>query len=118
SFSRACNFHCSYCSAICSSTWLQDIAKNGPYPGREWETSRENLDEIFPEENNPYVEAFWKWWPELKKSLRTFRITGGEPLLSPNTFKVLSKLKDDPAPNLELSINSNLGVPRAKVERM
>ena len=31
---------------------------------------------------NPYVEAFWKWWPDLYQDLHTFRITGGEPLLS------------------------------------
>ena len=30
---------------------------------------------------NPYVDAFWKWWPELYRDLHTFRITGGEPLL-------------------------------------
>jgi organic radical activating enzyme len=43
--------------------------------------------------------------------LHTFRITGGEPLLSPNTFKILESLLSDKAPNMNLAINTNLGVP-------
>ena len=42
----------------------------------------------------------------------TFRITGGEPLLSKDTFKVLDEIitTDSPNKNLKLSINSNLCV--------
>jgi hypothetical protein len=32
-------------------------------------------------EYNPYVEAFWKWWPDLYPELKHFRMTGGEPLM-------------------------------------
>jgi hypothetical protein len=61
-------------------------------------------------EENPYVEAFWKWWPELYQELDTFRITGGEPLLAKDTFKVLDYIieQEEPNRNLKLSINSNL----------
>ena len=31
--------------------------------------------------DNPYVTAFWKWWPEMYKNLEVFRMTGGEPLM-------------------------------------
>jgi hypothetical protein len=64
-------------------------------------------------EENPYLDAFWKWWPELYRDLHTFRITGGEPLLSKDTWKVLDYIIDEPNPNtnLHLAINSNLGVP-------
>ena len=63
-------------------------------------------------EHNPYVEAFWKWWPELYQSMDTFRITGGEPLLSKDTFKILDEIieTDEPNTNLKLSVNSNLCV--------
>jgi uncharacterized Fe-S cluster-containing radical SAM superfamily protein len=45
-------------------------------------------------------------------SLDTFRITGGEPLLSKDTWKVLDYIleTDTPNKNLKLSINSNLGI--------
>jgi hypothetical protein len=62
-------------------------------------------------EDNPYVDAFWKWWPEIYPTLHTFRITGGEPLMTKHTFRVLDYIIDNPNPNLELGINSNLCVP-------
>jgi len=63
-------------------------------------------------EDNPYVDAFWEWWPELYPNLHTFRITGGEPLMTKHTFKVLDYIIANPNPKLELGINSNLGVPK------
>ena len=64
------------------------------------------------DEVNPYVESFWKWWPELYNNLHTFRITGGEPLLSKDTFKILDYIIDSKSPNkkLKMCINTNLGV--------
>jgi len=57
------------------------------------------------------VEAFWKWWPTVYKELQHFRVTGGEPLLSKDTFKVLDYVIENPNPDIHLSINSNLCVP-------
>jgi organic radical activating enzyme len=70
-------------------------------------------------EHNPYVEAFWKWWPDLYKDLHTFRITGGEPLMSKDTWGVLDYIIENPNPNreLNLAINSNLGVPDKLIDR-
>ena len=31
SFDRTCNFACSYCNPAFSSTWVNDIKRNGPY---------------------------------------------------------------------------------------
>ena len=39
--------------------------------------------------------------------MHTFRITGGEPLMSKHTNKVIDHLMNNPQPNLEFSINSN-----------
>ena len=71
-------------------------------------------------DHNPYIEAFWKWWPDLYKDLHTFRITGGEPLLSPDTFKVLEYIQEnwEQNPNLSLAINTNLAVPQKLMDRM
>jgi hypothetical protein len=71
-------------------------------------------------EHNPYVEAFWEWWPDMYNSLDTFRITGGEPLLSKDTWKVLDYIIESENPNkeLKLSINSNLGVPDELVDKL
>ncbi len=116
SFSNVCNFKCSYCSPSISSKWMEEIKQYGGYPTR---TSFNNLETLTTEDRvpiphnqqNPYVEAFWKWWPDLYQDLKVFRITGGEPLLSKDTFKVLDYIIENPNPNLELCINSNLVIP-------
>jgi organic radical activating enzyme len=118
SFSSVCNFKCSYCSPQVSSKWMEEIQQHGPYPTS---TKFNNLDylretnsmPIPNREHNPYVEAFWKWWPDVSKDLHHFRITGGEPLLAKDTFKVLDDLIANPKPNLEVSINSNMCIPDA-----
>lgn len=116
SFSNVCNFKCSYCSPEVSSKWMEEINQYGPYPTS---TNFNNLDNVRNQDKmpiphkdpNPYVDAFWKWWPELYPNLHTFRITGGEPLMTKDTFKVLDYIIENPNPNLELNINSNLCVP-------
>jgi hypothetical protein len=116
SFSNVCNFKCSYCAPHISSQWMDEIERYGAYPtstnynNLEW-IKQENMMPILNREENPYVEAFWKWWPTMYRSLQHFRITGGEPLLSKNTFKVLDYIIENPNPNLEFSINSNMNPP-------
>jgi organic radical activating enzyme len=117
SFSNTCNFKCSYCGPEYSSQWLQEVKQFGGYPTTGEFNSYESLVNknklpILQSEHNPYVEAFWTWWPELYRDLNTFRITGGEPLLSKDTWGVLDYIIDNPNPNkeLKLAINSNLGV--------
>ncbi|NUN07333.1 MAG: twitch domain-containing radical SAM protein [Bdellovibrio sp.] len=92
SFSNTCNFKCAYCFPHISSKWMSEIKEYGPYPTYHRHNSLKYLErsKLLPlpsEEGNPYVESFWQWWPELYPTLKVFRITGGEPLLSPNTFK-------------------------------
>jgi organic radical activating enzyme len=116
SFGNVCNFKCSYCAPHISSQWMDEIEKYGAYPttdrfnNLEWIKSQ-NMIPILTREENPYVDAFWEWWPRMYNSLEHFRITGGEPLLNKNTFKVLDYIIENPNPNLEVSINSNMNVP-------
>jgi organic radical activating enzyme len=116
SFSNVCNFKCSYCSPQISSMWMEEIEKYGPYPtGRsyndiEW-MKRDGVMPIPHNQHNPYVEAFWNWWPSVYPDLKHFRITGGEPLLSKDTFKALDYVIDNPNPEIHFSVNSNLCVP-------
>lgn len=113
SFSHACQFKCSYCSANFSTSWEEEIKKFGEYPT----LSGTKHEPTFAEDDNPYVKAFWQWWPEMKKGLHTFRITGGEPLLSPSTFKVMENLLAEPEPSLLMAVNSNLGAPAVLVDK-
>jgi len=121
-FGNVCNFMCGYCTPTVSNSWINDIAKNGEFPVK---TNQYKIDFIrdreyyeSDDENNPYVKAFWEWWPDLVTDLKTLRITGGEPMLNQNTWQLLDKLEAEPAPHLTLLINSNLGVKPGLIERL
>lgn len=122
SFSNVCNFKCSYCAPHISSKWMEEIEKYGPYPTTHnynnlgWIKSTNKMP-IPNNEENPYVDAFWQWFPDMYKSLKYFRITGGEPLLNKNTFKVLDYIIENPNPDLEVAINTNMNPPKELFDR-
>ena len=114
-FSNVCNLACSYCSPQFSSTWMEDAERHGAFA-----TSRPHNDPAFftgqrrpipVREHNPYVDAFWRWWPQLYPRLRHFRMTGGEPILDKNTYRVFDYILASPHPELHLDVTSNFSVP-------
>ena len=121
-FNQACQFKCSYCSPHLSTAWMEEINQYGAYPTIKPHNDIAQLKEIglWPiavKEPNPYVEAFWKWWPELYPQLKVFRMTGGEPLIDHNTYRVLEYIKTHPHPQLELAITSNLCPPEKMMSK-
>lgn len=125
SFSNTCNFKCAYCGPEYSSKWMEEINDHGPYQlSFEYNGTRRmeerNTKPYKHSDDNPYVNSFWEWFPDLYNSMDTFRITGGEPLLSKDTWKVLDFILEtnEPNRNLKLSINSNLGVPDYLIDRL
>ena len=116
-FDRTCQFACSYCNPAFSSTWVNDIRKNGPYvalvsDGRNHFTHTHDSAQLFKlNETNPYVEAFFAWWEsDLHRTLQELRITGGEPLMSGYTWKLIDWFASNKGrSNTRLAINSNLG---------
>jgi organic radical activating enzyme len=119
SFSSTCNCRCIYCSSTFSSQWAKEIEKYGDYPSYLANRGFGEADKpkYQGKDKNPYIDAFWKWWPDLYENLHTFRITGGEPLLSPNTFKVLDYIIEHPRENLNFSINSNMCIKKPILDR-
>ena len=118
SFGNECNFKCGYCHPKHSSAYYKEIKDFGPYTTVK--NHRNDIDwfTVFEEESNPYVDAWWGWWPEVSKTLNILRITGGEPLIQQSTWRLLDSLDTDPKPQLELNINSNLGVKPILLERL
>ena len=121
SFGNACNYRCGYCCPQASTMWTEEIKKHGNYDltynqyGIEFMT---NGTYYGPKDENPYIEAFWKWWPSLKNDLHTLRITGGEPLMNPGAMQFFDLLETEPSPHLEITLNSNLGVTFDRVDRL
>jgi len=116
SFDRTCNFACSYCNPAFSTTWVKDIKNNGAYEGlqsdgRNHFTHPHDASQKYGYgEFNPYVDAFWRWWEsDLHKTLKELRVTGGEPLMSADMWKLLNWFKDNHGKSdTRLAINSNL----------
>ena len=116
-FDRTCQFACSYCNPAFSSTWVNDIKKHGAYAnlvsdGRNHFTHAHDSSQLYKfGKINPYVEAFFAWWEtDLHRTLQELRITGGEPLMSGETWKLLDWFKENKGKSsTRLAINSNLG---------
>ncbi len=119
-FNHACNFKCSYCSPQFSTTWGKETEQYGQYPTSPPHNAPEHFHgdrrPIPNREENPYVTAFWKWWPDLYKNLKHFRMTGGEPMMDHNTYKVFQYIIDHPKDDLHLNITSNMCPPDDKLK--
>lgn len=109
SFSNLCNFMCGYCHPKNSSRFFNEIQQYGPYKETAHSCDTHFMN-VLSEDDNPYLDAFWKWWPDLSRQLKTIRLTGGEPLIQRSTQILFEKLLEDPRPQLNLYINSNLGM--------
>jgi organic radical activating enzyme len=116
-FDRTCQFACSYCNPAFSTTWVNDIKKNGAYQGlvsdgRNHFTHTHASAQLYRfGETNPYVEAFFQWWEtDLHRTLNELRITGGEPLMSGYTWRLIDWFKNNQGKSTtRLAVNSNLG---------
>lgn len=123
-FDRTCNFACSYCNPSFSTTWAKDIKANGFYQNLKSPDSFDfKQDGSWAQpfkvgETNPYIEAFWKWWPELSQSLQELRITGGEPLMSPDVWKLFDYFRENGSGDMVFAVNTNLGAKDELIDRL
>ena len=120
-FDRTCNFACSYCNANFSTEWAKDIKKSGHYEG---ETRGMNafkhdgsINNSFEKQDNPFIKAWWEWWPELAEELRVLRITGGEPLMSDDVWKLFDKVIQEER-KFEVGVNTNLGAKKKLIDKL
>jgi organic radical activating enzyme len=123
-FDRTCNLACSYCNASFSTAWARDIKQNGPYQNLvsdgagAFEQDGSWADPFGKDDTNPYVDAFWKWWNNgLSDTLRELRITGGEPLMSPETWKLLDWFEQQDS-EIAFAINTNLIAKDETIDRL
>jgi organic radical activating enzyme len=120
-FNHACNLKCSYCSPQFSSSWQQEVDRWGGYPTSTIHNDPSHFvgrnRPIPARDDNPYVDAFWQWWPTLYPRLKHFRMTGGEPLMDKNTYRVFDYVLALPNPDLHLNVTSNFSVDDALFEK-
>ena len=115
-FDQTCNLACSYCCPSISSTWTRDIKNNGPYTNlptdhRQHYTMQHGSTHFYKYgDANPYIDAFFSWWEaSLHKTLKRLRITGGEPMMSAHTWRLLDWLAAHPGKSqCVIEITTNL----------
>ena len=120
-FNHACNLRCSYCSPQFSSSWADEVARDGGYPTSTVHNDPSHFSgrnrPIPVKDANPYVEAFWAWWPTLYPELIHFRMTGGEPLMDKNTYRVFDYVIANPSKKLHLNVTSNFSVEQSLFDK-
>jgi len=124
SFDRTCNFACSYCNPAFSTTWAKDITSKGAYTdigedGNNHYGHDHKQANRFNDDDNPYIEAFFKWWKsDLHKTLTHLRLTGGEPLMSKHTWKLLDLMAEEKSNVKYFAINTNINAKDELIEKL
>ena len=115
---------CSYCNASFSTTWAKDITKHGAYQNMvsdgaaAFQQDGAWAEPYGRDEENPYIRAFWDWWEEgLSDSLEELRITGGEPLMSDQVWKLFDWFNDNDS-DMRFAINSNLMAKDSLIDKL
>lgn len=107
-FDNLCNLNCSYCDPGQSSSWASKIQKQPIDLSTDYRDLYRKLHIKSGETRQEYLHAWLEWWPQIKDHVQALKISGGEPLISPNFWKFFDVLGE--APQLKFSINSNLCV--------
>ena len=85
---NTCDMKCMYCNHHYSSQWGTELIKWG-------EITPDRYEEEFPKAATNFDSAFWEWFNNTGRySLSKIGIIGGEPLIMPEFYRLIEKLKD------------------------
>lgn len=110
-FDNLCNLGCLYCNREFSSTWQTEIKTIGYFKNLSEENKNfyNNASKILLNdiEKDQIQELFWKWLEKESSNLKRLMVSGGEPTMSPNFWKMIDIIINK---NLKISmgINTNL----------
>ena len=97
-----CNLKCRICSPHSSSQWVPDMIKLNPGSEQLWKTY--NKQGAWPREKNAFLESL----VDHVEQIRFFEITGGEPLMIQEQFKILQKcIESGSAKHIDVHYNTN-----------
>ena len=110
---NTCNLSCVYCIPSLSSRIDSELKKYGRFEkyGLVLESTYKkeiNFDEI--------QEKFWQWMQANAHSLKRLHLLGGEPFYQEQFDKFLDFFENNPCPNLEFNIVTNLMISKSKLK--
>lgn len=109
---NACNLGCIYCIPELSSRVDFEYNKFGPF-----KSNGLVLESKFKkrENYNQTVEKFWQWFKQNSNTLVRLHILGGEPFYQKQFDTFLDYFENNPCPNLEFNIVTNLMLSHSKL---
>ena len=112
-FNNLCNMACLYCNATCSTTWENENRKFNL-------VSQEDIEKYDKrrEEYPAILEKYWKWLEKNAPSIIEYHVLGGEPFFQPEFEQNIEFFKNNPCPNLNFTIFSNLKVKNEKFKKI
>ena len=107
-FDNYCNLSCSYCDSGQSSSWAAKIHARPLQLESDHRQLYSKITIAPGTTKQDYLDAWLKWWPQIKDQVQILKISGGEPLMSKNFWQFVESLGT--TPNLTIAINSNCSV--------
>lgn len=107
-FDNYCNLRCSYCDAGQSSSWGTKVMQQPLNLQTDYRQLYSTVPITPGSTKDEYLEAWLKWWPTIKDKVSVIKISGGEPLMSPNLWRFIESTAS--APDTTLAINSNFSI--------
>lgn len=113
-FDNKCNLACLYCTPELSSKIHQENVKFGNFEsdGISLKSSSKSVD------HDAYVDLFWAWMRDNSQGLRRLNVLGGEPFYQDEFYQLVTYLEQNPHPELELGIITNLMITPAKLQHL
>jgi organic radical activating enzyme len=104
-FNNTCNQACVYCRPRFSSQIESEVRKFGP---SQFNTDYNDIENHNTGNYSTYLNKFFEWLKLYGHSLLTFKMLGGEPLYQKEFDMMLDFLDENPLPNLQWDIFTNL----------
>lgn len=114
-FDNVCNMKCLYCWDGFSSQIQAENKKFGRFEKHgviidNYSTATSSKAEL--------TQSFWQWMQRNHKEIVRFHVLGGEPFYQAQFDTCLEFFKNNPSPDLEFNVVSNLKVPTARLEKI
>ena len=110
-FNNTCNLGCLYCGSYLSSYIEAEDRKFG-----EFHQGGINID-INPGNFKDLVPYFWQWFDQGFSKVKRFHVLGGEPFYQKELDQLIDKIMENPNPDCELNIVTNLMIPKDRLLR-
>lgn len=112
-FDNLCNMKCVYCYDGFSSQIQTENIKFGRF-----EKDGVVIDNFskMRSDREQLTESFWLWMQQHHADIKRLQVLGGEPLIQKHFDHCLNFFDNNPSPNLELNIVTNLKVSKEKLK--